>query len=142
MTVSGESHNALIDWLGRLSELMSSVEAWAVDLGWTTRRIELTRQDSLAGTYLAPALLLQDRACRILVEPITHRAPGVDGVVDLYAMPAYDDIATLYLLDGQWSIVDRDSATGAVQDADQSQLTAAVLGDVLAKMKQHAPQPV
>jgi len=59
---------------------------------------------SLIGNYIAPALLMQHESCRVLLEPITHSAPKADGIVDLYQMPAYDDVATLVFDQGNWSI--------------------------------------
>ena len=35
----------------------------------------------------------------ILLEPV---APGTEGVVDLYLMPGYDDIASLYHYSNRW----------------------------------------
>jgi len=60
--------------------------------------------DSQLGAYSAPGLLMQESTTRVLLEPIARFAPGVDGVVDLYLMPAYDDIATLYFYDGCWHL--------------------------------------
>lgn len=37
-----------------------------------------------------------------MLEPIARFVPGAEGVVDLYLMPAYDDIASLYFKNGQW----------------------------------------
>src|SRR5262245_26987296 len=84
------------EWLERLSGLVETVRRWAQDLDWSTRRIEKKMEDSEIGTYKAPALLLQKEAIRVLLEPIAHAAPGVEGIVDLYLMPAYDDVARLY----------------------------------------------
>jgi len=60
--------------------------------------------DSILGEYEAPALLMQRDFARVLMEPITRFAPGADGVIDLYRMPAYDDIARLYRADGEWKL--------------------------------------
>ncbi len=44
-----------------------------------------------------PALLMQEGpSAGLILEPIARSAPGADGVVDLYLLPAYDDIASLY----------------------------------------------
>ena len=40
----------------------------------------------------------------MFLEPIARFAPGVEGVVDLYLVPAYDDIASLYFYDGGWQL--------------------------------------
>src|SRR5258708_6167203 len=87
-------------WLSRVSALVSSVETWVKELGWSVRRIDKQIKDSQLGTYRAPALIFQGGTSRVMLEPITHAAPGADGVVDLYLMPAYDDIASLYLANG------------------------------------------
>ena len=91
------------EWVGRLSNLVASVQSWAQEIGWSTRRIEIRMEDSQLGTYQAPALILQEATTRVLLEPVARFAPGVDGVIDLYRMPAYDDIATLYHRNGDWN---------------------------------------
>lgn len=91
-------------WLERLSQLVKQIKQWAEEAGWSTRPIEVSLTDSQLGRYKAPALLMQENAIRVLLEPIARSAPGADGVVDLYLIPAYDDIASLYLCDGTWRI--------------------------------------
>lgn len=91
------------EWVSRLTALVDSVESWAQELGWSTRRIEASMEDSQIGTYRAPALLLQVETVRVLLEPIARFVPGADGVVDLYRMPAYDDVASLLFNNG-WQL--------------------------------------
>lgn len=91
------------DWIHLLKGLVGEVEGW-VKPTWSTRVIEKAAQDSVLGAYDAPGLLMQRDFTRVLLEPITRFAPGADGVVDLYLMPAYDDIASLCRVDGQWKI--------------------------------------
>lgn len=83
------------EWLSRLCALVDMVESWARELGWASRRIEKEMKDSEIGGYLAPALLIQKETSRVLLEPIARSAPAADGIVDLYLMPAYDDVASL-----------------------------------------------
>src|SRR5690242_5175149 len=83
------------EWVQLLRELVSEVDGW-VKPDWSTRELDKDVQDSVLGPYSAPALLMQRAFTRVLLEPITRFAPGTDGVVDLYMMPAYDDIARLY----------------------------------------------
>jgi hypothetical protein len=92
------------EWIRRLSQLVVDVKGWAENLGWATKRIEITKQDSIIGTYQAPALLMQKEAARVLLEPISRSAPGYDGVVDLYLIPAYDDIATILFHVDHWQL--------------------------------------
>lgn len=129
------------DWLNRLSELIRTVQGWAEVKGWSTRQIEITLEDSQIGKYKAPALLLQEETTRILLEPITRSAPNADGVVDLYLMPAYDDIASLYLCDGQWHLhymFPETETVGDIRDAKARLLTADVLQEVLEEMRKNA----
>ena len=92
------------EWLNRLSDLVETIRGWAQDLDWSTRRIEKKMEDSQLGTYKAPALVLQKETVRALLEPIAHSAPGVEGIVDFYLMPAYDDIARLFFYDDAWQL--------------------------------------
>jgi len=91
------------DWIRLLDELVGRVKAW-VEPVWSTRVIEKAVQDSELGEYKVSALLMQRETARVLLEPITRFAPGTDGVVDLYRMPAYDDIASLYRVAGEWKL--------------------------------------
>ena len=91
------------DWISLLDQLVTKVNAW-VQPDWATRVIKKAMGDSILGEYEAPALLMQRDFARVLLEPITRFAPGADGVIDLYRMPAYDDIASLYRVDGEWKL--------------------------------------
>lgn len=129
------------EWLDRLSYLVQNVKNWAEKLGWSTRQIELAKEDSKIGRYQAPALLLQKDATRILLEPIARSAPGASGVVDLYLMPAYDDIASLYLVDDHWQLHYMFSGTPTVEtirEAEGRSLTEETLREVLDEMSKSA----
>jgi hypothetical protein len=131
------------DWLRRLSALILDVQKWANELGWSTKKIELPLSDSTIGKYKAPALLLQEESVRILLEPIARSAPGADGVVDLYLMPAYDDIASLYFYDNGWFIHYSFPGTplvSTIRNADAKQLSLETLQEVLEAMKANAVQ--
>jgi len=110
-------------------------------MGWSTRQIEVSLEDSQIGKYKAPALLLQKEVTRILLEPIARAAPGAEGVVDLYLMPAYDDIASLYLYPNGWHVHYMFPGTATMPDireAEAKPLTEAALKDVLEEMRKHA----
>ena len=127
-------------WLDRLWALVNEVEAWVRALGWSTRKIEKPMEDSEIGKYKAPSLLMQEGTDRVLLEPIARSAPGTEGVVDLYLMPAYDDIATLYYEDGRWNLHYLFGGTvGAnTREAPAKRLSQETLQEVLAEMRQHA----
>ena len=80
---------------------------------------------------------------KLLLEPIARSAPGADGVVDLYLVPAYDDVANLYFCDGSWQI--RYPHAGELADSlfregDTKTLSSASIREVLEAMKTHADQ--
>jgi len=131
------------EWLERLSSLIQKVQTWADELGWSTRQIEVNVTDSQIGKYKAPALLLQEDAIRVLLEPIARSAPGAEGVVDLYLMPAYDDIASLYLHDDGWHVhymFPESPTVGDIRDAASKPLSQVTLREVLDAMKHNAVQ--
>ncbi|HEY3997360.1 MAG TPA: hypothetical protein VGO93_00750 [Candidatus Xenobia bacterium] len=130
----------LSEWLDRLSALVNDVESWAKNLGWSTRRIEKPMEDSQIGKYKAPGLLMQEGTNRVLLEPIARSAPGTEGVVDLYLMPAYDDIATLSYEDGRWALHYLFPGIAATNphEARAMPLSQETLQEVLTEMRQHA----
>ena len=83
------------------------MQGWAEELGWSTRRIDKQMEDSQIGPYEAPALILQRDLTRVLLDPIARSAPNTEGVVDLYRMPAYEDVASLYFYDDNWYVHDQ-----------------------------------
>jgi len=97
--------------------------------------------DSELGSYKAPALLMQEGSVRVLLEPIARSAPGANGVVDLYLMPAYDDIASLYLGSDGWRLhymFPGTPSTATIRDADSKPLAKETLAEVLCEMKKNA----
>jgi hypothetical protein len=130
----------LSEWLARLSALVNEVEAWGRALGWATRRIEKPMEDSRIGKYRAPSLLMQEGTDRVLLEPIARSAPGTEGVVDLYLMPAYDDIASIYFEEGGWQLHYMLPGTGAANTRETKALPLSqeTLREVLAEMRQPA----
>ena len=91
-------------WIQRTSDLVTSVESWAKDFGWSTKRIDKKIEDPRLGNHRAAGLVMQGDTVRILLEPISASAPGSDALVDLCLMPGYDDIASLYHRDGRWHV--------------------------------------
>ena len=128
-------------WLARLWSLVCSVDSWAKELGWSTRVVEKPMEDSQVGQYAAHGLLLQEGVDRILLEPVGRSSPGTEGIVDLYLLPAYDDIATLYFYGYRWNLHYAPSGTAATatpREAQSKPLSKDSLREVLAQMRQHA----
>lgn len=131
---------ALHEWIDRLDELVRTVDGWAKGLGWATRVIEKKLEDSRIGKYVAPALLMQEGTDRVLLEPIARWAPGVEGVVDLYLMPAYDDVATLFYFDGAWHL--RLASAGDAPSVTEVAVAFSreTFEEALSEMRQHDAQ--
>jgi hypothetical protein len=128
-------------WIERITTLIGQVEQWAREMGWSTRRLEKKLDDRWIGKHRVPALLMQEETYRVLLEPVGRSAPGAEGVVDLYLMPAYDDIASIYYYADRWNLhyVFPDSKPVAtVREADAVPLSKEALQKVLAQMRQHA----
>jgi len=129
------------EWLNLLANLTNKVKSWAEELDWSTRQIVKKMKDSRLGAYEAPALLMQKETTRVLLDPVTRFAPGADGVVDLYLMPAYDDIASLYFVDGEWRLHYMFSGTptvATIRQAEACPISKDAIGRVLNEMSAHA----
>lgn len=138
---SNSNQQIMDDWMSRLSALIELVDAWVTALGWSTRHIEKKMQDSELGTYRAPALLMQEGTTRVILEPIARSAPGADGVVDLYLLPAYDDIASLYFYADGWNIhypFPGDPLVSAIEEIRPRPLSEETLKAVLEEMANNA----
>jgi hypothetical protein len=128
-------------WIERVTSLVDQVERWATEMGWSTRRVEKRLDDVRIGKHRVPALLMQQDTFRVLLEPVGRSTPGAEGVVDLYLMPAYDDIASLYFYEGRWNlhyIFPGTTGVATVREAEAAPLTKESLEKVLAEMRRDA----
>jgi hypothetical protein len=129
------------EWLEKLRKLVATVKGWADELGWATRVVDKRLEDAEVGNYKAPGLLLQQETIRLFLEPVTRVAPGTEGVVDLYLMPSYDDIASLYYYNQRWNVhylFEGAAPVGNTREAEAKPLTKATLRKVFDEMKAHA----
>jgi hypothetical protein len=129
-------------WIERVTSLVAQVEQWAKEMGWSTRRVEKKLDDAWVGKHRVPALLMQQETCRALLEPIAYSTPSAEGVVDLYLMPAYDDIATLFYYEDRWNFhYNTSRGTNAVTPAPKEEampLSKESLERVLGEMRRYA----
>jgi hypothetical protein len=133
--------DARLAWVGRIENLVAQVERWGQELGWQTRRIDKRLDDSFVGKHRLPALLMQEEIFRVLLEPVGRSAPGAEGIVDLYLLPAYDDIASLYYYSGQWNVhycFQGVPITGNIRETPGISLSKETLQRVLEEMRAHA----
>jgi len=129
------------EWQTNLRDLMAQVRRWTEGFGWRTRVIEKSMNDSVLGQYKAPAMLMQRETVEVILDPVGRFAPGTGGVVDLYLLPAYDDIASLYFVDGAWRLhyAFRSTAVVArIKRAESMTLDEASLNQVLNEIAAHA----
>ena len=132
---------ARYEWLEKLKKLVATVKGWADELDWATRVVEKKMEDAEIGNYKAPGLLLQQETVRLFLEPVARAAPGTEGVVDLYLMPSYDDIASLYFYNNRWNVhymFEGARTVGNILEAEAKPLTKATLRKVFDEMKAHA----
>lgn len=136
-----EQYRARSAWIERINVLVDQMENWAKELNWSTRRVEKRLEDSFIGDHHVPALLMQEDTCRVLLEPVGRSTVGAEGVVDLYLLPAYDDIATLYYYNDHWNLhymFPGTTPAASVREAAATPLTKDALAKVLAEMRQSA----
>ncbi len=128
-------------WVDRVQELVTQVEQWANELGWDTRRIAKRLDDSYVGKHTVQALLMQEETYRVLLEPVGRSAPGAEGLVDLYLLPAYDDIASLSFHGHQWNVhyyFSGEPTSGNIHDTPAKPLSKETLRAVLEDMRANA----
>ncbi|MEX2288662.1 MAG: hypothetical protein WD648_16325 [Planctomycetaceae bacterium] len=68
-------------------------------------------------------------------------APGTQSVVDLYLMPSYDDIASVYYYNNRWNvhyIFQEAPIVAKIREAAAEPLTKVTLPKVSNEMKAHA----
>jgi hypothetical protein len=88
----------------RVEELVERFEK-EIDRGeWFTRRYPKRLRDDAREVYEVPALLVQRGATALLLDPVGYDVPGAEGAADLYLMPAYDPMASLFFEGGRWVI--------------------------------------
>ncbi|MEX1224895.1 MAG: hypothetical protein WEA31_10150 [Pirellulales bacterium] len=129
------------EWLDRLKILVATVKKWAIEFDWATKVVDKKLADAEIGDYMAPALLLQHETVRLFLEPVARDAPGTEGIVDLYLMPSYDDIASLYYYDNRWNVhymFEGTPTIGDIREAEAKPLTKSTLRKVFDEMKAHA----
>jgi hypothetical protein len=88
----------------RVAALVEQVRGWVEPHEWVTKAYTKKIRDADNQVYLVQALLLQKGPTRVLLDPVAYDVPGAEGVVDLYLMPTYDDLASLYFEQGTWNI--------------------------------------
>ena len=132
-----------IEWLDRLNNLASQVKVWAEKSGWRTRVVSKPTNDFVLGRYEVPLLLMERDGVEIALNPVGRFTLGADGAVDLYVVPAYDEVASLYSEDGRWILhyvfSPDPMETHSVVEPEALPLSESSIIRVLDKMAEHGP---
>jgi hypothetical protein len=88
----------------RVEDLVAQFETDVDHREWVTKRYPKRMRDGARQVYEIPALFLQKGPIRLLLDPIGYDVPGAEGAADLYVMPTYDDMASIYFEGGRWMI--------------------------------------
>jgi hypothetical protein len=77
----------------------------------------------------------------VLLDPVAYDVPGAEGVVDLYLMPTYDDLASLFFESGKWVIhyafPPDPLETHSVIEAEAMSLSETTMNQVLDSIADH-----
>jgi hypothetical protein len=126
----------------RIEELVARFENEVDRSEWVTRRYPKRLRDDAREVYEVPALYVQKGATSLLLDPIGYDVPGAEGAADLYLMPAYDPMASLYFESGQWvlhySNPPGTTETHAVIETPALPLSAETINQVLNSIAEHA----
>jgi hypothetical protein len=126
----------------RINALVEQVRQWVEPNDWVTKPYAKRLRDPGGEIFEIPALFLQKGPIRVLLDPVAYDVPGAEGVVDLYLMPTYDDLASLYFEGGEWRIhyafPPDPKETHSVVETKTLALSAGTVNEVLESIAAHA----
>ncbi len=93
----------------QVENVVCQFEAALAEMNQLARRDEKRMRDETGGVYSVQSLTVFMGPMRLLLDPIGYDVPDCDGAIDLYLLPPYDPVATLYLEHGEWFIHSADS---------------------------------
>jgi hypothetical protein len=130
----------------RVEALVEEIRGFTEPHDWVTRPYPKKFRDSDQTIHMIPALFLQKGPVRVLLDPVAYDVPGSDGAVDLYLMPTYDDMASLYFEKGHWLIRYSSPMTSLEQSlgeqADAIPLNEATINQILDSIAANAESPL
>jgi hypothetical protein len=86
----------------QVETVVNDFEASLSGHDWSMRRDPKRMRDEIGNVYSVLSLTLIKGPVRLLLDPNGYDIPGAGGVIDLYLLPPYDPVATLFLEDGEW----------------------------------------
>jgi hypothetical protein len=127
------------EWLKTLNDLASQVKSWVEPGGWRTRLVSKPTRDSVLGRFEVPLLLMERNGVEVALNPVSPFIDGADGAVDLYVVPAYDEVGSLYFNDGRWTLyyVFREADSVGNHEPEAMPLSESTINRVLDQMAIH-----
>ena len=126
----------------RVEDLVAQFERDVDPHEWVTRRYPKRMRDDARQVYEVPALYLQKGPSRLLLDPIGYDVPGAEGAADLYLMPTYDYLSSIYFEGGRWTIhhifPPDPMETHSVVEAQALPLSVETINQVLNSIAEHA----
>lgn len=126
----------------RVDALVQQVSSWVEPHEWVTKTYPKKMRDLDRQIFEVSALFLQKGPIRVLLDPLAFDVPGAEGVVDLYLMPTYDDLASLYFEGGKWMIhyafPPDPKVTDSVIEMEALPLSEQTINQVLESIAAHA----
>lgn len=92
------------DFASEVEKVVRQFEAILTEMNQVSRRDEKRMRDETGGVYSIQSLTIFMGPMRLLLDPTGYGLPGCDGAIDLYLLPPYDPVATLYFEHGEWFI--------------------------------------
>ena len=129
-------------FVSQVKRVVDQFESTLSRQDWMLRHDPKRMRDEAGNVYSIPSLTLFKGPIRLLLDPNGYDIPGAEGVMDLYLLPPYDPVATLYLEHGEWFIhspfpVNLNAIANATEWT-RSPLTKDSISDVLESIVQHA----
>ncbi len=126
----------------QVEQVVNEFESSLSARDWTMRRDPKRMRDEAGDVYSVQSLTLINGPVRLLLDPNGYDIPGAEGAIDLYLLPPYDPVATLYLEDGKWYLHSPfPAALGAIDDPakwTRSCLTKDSISNTLGSIVEHA----
>lgn len=132
------------EWLKTLNALAAQVKGWVERAGWRTRLVSKPTRDAELGRFEVPLLLMERDGVEIALNPVSRFVHGAEGAVDLYVVPAYDEVGSLYYADGRWMLyyVFRDESAAKVRKATALPLSEGHFIWIIDEMAKYTVQEV
>jgi len=100
---SMQSHR-IQDWQQILNDLFSKIRVWVSNRDCAVKLIDKTYEVNGSGRTTIPALLIQEEALKMIVDPIDWDPVKSESIVDLYIMPQYEDGARFFYGQNEWRL--------------------------------------